>query len=108
MAQSVKCPTFGFGSGCDLAIMGLSSAYSSVLSAESVSDSLSLSFLLTFSLSQINKKFLNILQMSTLFDLPLMKSNTAIFIKDLKNVHTVHTTEHQKPPNNLITNRKKT
>ena len=49
MAQSVKCPTLDFGSGCDV-VVGSSPALGSVLSVESLSDYLSLSFSLNLSL----------------------------------------------------------
>ena len=45
VAQSVKYPILGFGSGHDLAIVGSSPKPGSVLSSESASDSLSLSLL---------------------------------------------------------------
>ena len=60
MAQSVKYPSFGFGLGRDLMVMGLSPSLGSELSPESVWDSLSLSALLLMlsppPLSEINLK----------------------------------------------------
>ena len=60
MAQSVKHPSFGFGLGRDLMVMGLSPSLGSELSPESVWDSLSLSALLLMlsppPLSEINLK----------------------------------------------------
>ena len=41
VAQSVECPTLGFGSGHDLRVVRLSPASGSALSGESVCDSLS-------------------------------------------------------------------
>ena len=55
MVQLVKHLILGFGLGCDLLVVGLSSESSSELSMESASDSLSLSLPLTLSPSQINK-----------------------------------------------------
>lgn len=44
MAQWVKCLTLGFSSGRDLAVVGSSPISGVVLSEETVSDTLSLSF----------------------------------------------------------------
>ena len=50
MAQLVKCPTLGFGSGHDLRVMGSSLEPGSLLSGESAQDSLSLTLPLSLSL----------------------------------------------------------
>ena len=56
VAQLVKHPTLGLGSGCDLGDVESSPASSSVLSAEFAWDFLSLSGLCSlFSISKINK-----------------------------------------------------